>query len=325
MNDYFFFSAPQLRRAPLGSPHVPPRTNPFQSLIAFIERAVAPTGAKVTESALVDERASEIERETDVMITAEIGKHPVKIAVECRDHESPQDVTWIDSLIGKYQTLPVDKVVAVSRSGFTTAALAKATAQGIDAITLEDALKRDWPAELAKPELHFLVSNASLRSGRLEFEGPEGVPPPDVLRELPVVDSSGAVKGTVEGFLLEMHKLHGGPSVEEYASQKTKELLQTRGGEDGELGVRVEGRGMFVQLAEGKRLEIVAINLTEVFTLKTVAARHRYFFYNKTQVTLGALDLDADRHLSVAVVQTPERQQKFEVGWTIMNKQDEIR
>jgi hypothetical protein len=51
--------------------------------------------------------------------------------VECRVHKSPQDVTWIEELIGRRESLRANAVIAVSASGFTEGARAKATHFGI--------------------------------------------------------------------------------------------------------------------------------------------------------------------------------------------------
>lgn len=51
--------------------------------------------------------------------------------VECRLRNRPQDVNWIEGLMGRRQSLGADAVIAVSSSGFTTGARAKAAAYGV--------------------------------------------------------------------------------------------------------------------------------------------------------------------------------------------------
>jgi hypothetical protein len=51
--------------------------------------------------------------------------------VECRLHKDPQDVTWIEELMGRRISLSADAVIAVSASGFTKTAREKATHYGI--------------------------------------------------------------------------------------------------------------------------------------------------------------------------------------------------
>jgi hypothetical protein len=67
--------------------------------------------------------------------------------VECRIHKDPQDVTWIEELIGRRASLRADAAIAVSNSGFTQGAEAKAIAFGIilrdfDTLTQEEI--RNW-------------------------------------------------------------------------------------------------------------------------------------------------------------------------------------
>src|ERR1700682_3606049 len=63
--------------------------------------------------------------------------------VECRIHKEPQDVTWIEALIGRRMSLRASAVIAVSASGFTQGAQAKATQFGVilrdfDTLTQEE-------------------------------------------------------------------------------------------------------------------------------------------------------------------------------------------
>jgi hypothetical protein len=57
-------------------------------------------------------------------------------------------VEWIDALLGKYRDLPVDRIVAVSRTGFTAGAQAKANATKVETRTLREALAANWPSDL---------------------------------------------------------------------------------------------------------------------------------------------------------------------------------
>ena len=118
---------------------MPKRSNDFQRLVAAIEGQLAPLGAVVTESKLIKEKSSDTEREVDIAIESNVGQHRVLIAVECRDRGRPANLEWIDGLIGKYRDLPVEKIVAVSRSGFTKTAIKKAKEVNISTVTLEAA------------------------------------------------------------------------------------------------------------------------------------------------------------------------------------------
>lgn len=58
--------------------------------------------------------------------------------VECRIHKEPQDVTWIEALMGRRESLNADAAIAVSASGFTKAARVKAESRGIHLRSLEN-------------------------------------------------------------------------------------------------------------------------------------------------------------------------------------------
>jgi hypothetical protein len=131
---------------------MPARSNPFQKLILRIHQQLAPVGINVTveESGFTEEPSSGAPRETDVKIIMQTPSGTEHVAVECRDHARAQEVAWIDSLIGKYIDLGFDKVIAVSSSGFSSTALAKAQKFKIECRSLEEVLGVDWPAEFIK-------------------------------------------------------------------------------------------------------------------------------------------------------------------------------
>ena len=126
---------------------VPQRSNEFQRLIVRIEAALGGDAATVTESAQLPERDGGTLREVDILVEGVINRTPIRVAIETRDHGRAQSVEWIDRLIGKYRDLPVDRIVAVSRSGFSEAAKVKAGANRISAVDFAEALAADWEAE----------------------------------------------------------------------------------------------------------------------------------------------------------------------------------
>ena len=105
---------------------MPKRTNDFQALIALVERQLAASGVRVVESEMLADRLTGELREVDVCVHATLSGKDVTLALECRDHKRKADQIWIDTLRGKYANLPVDKVIAVARAGFTKAARAAA-------------------------------------------------------------------------------------------------------------------------------------------------------------------------------------------------------
>jgi hypothetical protein len=124
---------------------MPKRSNFFQRLIFEIEQSLTDTSkTTITESALLKDQNTDEEREIDILIESEISGYPIRIAIECRNYRRKCNSTWIEQLIGKYQDLPVDKVIAVSRNGFYRPAIDKAQRYGIETFSLRQVSKTDW-------------------------------------------------------------------------------------------------------------------------------------------------------------------------------------
>lgn len=133
---------------------MPKRSNEFQRLITRIYEQLAPLGGRVTESVLLPERNGG-EREVDILMeTPGVSPdRPMRTAVECRDHRRLADKTWIDQIYGKYRDIEVDRIVAVSRTGFSRGAKRKAEQCRIQTMTLAEALERDWPTDVFGVEI----------------------------------------------------------------------------------------------------------------------------------------------------------------------------
>jgi len=135
---------------------MPQRTNDLQDLVALIQTALAPKGAKVTPSALVDIpglKATEI----DVLIEGEFGPYNLKIAVEVKDERRPLDIGTFREYLGKYRgecRVHVDKYVLVSRRGFTEQVRNAARLADVELLTLDEAEDKNWAAE-GHGTLHF--------------------------------------------------------------------------------------------------------------------------------------------------------------------------
>jgi hypothetical protein len=128
---------------------MPKRTNAFQDLVALVQRALAPVGAKVTESAMVSSPWMTETREIDILIEAPLGIFHIKIAVEAKDEGRKMDSTKFESLLGKYHGeggVKVDKVVIITHHGFFKPVIERAKRLGIDLYTLEQAFDVDWAA-----------------------------------------------------------------------------------------------------------------------------------------------------------------------------------
>lgn len=127
---------------------MPKRTNAFQELVAIIHSKLG-NGWIVTESMFLPDGITGEMREVDVVAKATVANYDLYISVECKDHRRPADVTWIESMAKKHESLSTSKLVLWSRSGFTKAAIAKAAALKIDTVSQSTAAAADW-ATLAR-------------------------------------------------------------------------------------------------------------------------------------------------------------------------------
>ncbi len=112
-------------RRPLKKPNTSARD--LEKLVARIHRLIEPTGAVVTWNKKIRDPDTDQLRQIDGMIERD-GK---TTHIECRDHKPPQNVKWVEELIGRRTSLQADGVIGVSLSGFTKPAETKAKASGI--------------------------------------------------------------------------------------------------------------------------------------------------------------------------------------------------
>lgn len=122
---------------------MPKRSNSFQKIITVIENSISDAKTTVSESEVVLDNLG-IEREIDVLILTNVNDTKIQIALECRDHGRDQSLEWIDQIIGKYLNINVEKVVAVSSTGFSDSAIKKAKSYNISLLSLEDVKDVDW-------------------------------------------------------------------------------------------------------------------------------------------------------------------------------------
>ncbi len=131
---------------------MPKRSNDFQKAVHYIYANLAPLGATIEESAMVLDSLTQEYREVDTLIKYPALATEMSVAIECRDHSRVQSVEWIDAIIGKYQFLPIDKIIAVSRKGFSKRAKTKAASNGrVVCITAQETPKVDWARKLVTP------------------------------------------------------------------------------------------------------------------------------------------------------------------------------
>ena len=88
----------------------------------LVRQHYAQPGVTVTESKFLNEPGVG-PREVDIVVEAEADGDPVIISLEVYQQGRRATVEWVEQQICKHRTLPTNKLVLVSASGFTRGAL----------------------------------------------------------------------------------------------------------------------------------------------------------------------------------------------------------
>ncbi|WP_067469368.1 hypothetical protein [Actinomadura macra] len=110
----------------------------------FIQTHIA-ADARVTESAMLVDSMIGVKREVDVCIEVEVAGRTLLIGIECVAHTRKADLIWVEAMWAKHQCLATDRVVLVSKSGFTANAAKKAKLYHIEAVTPGESIPEDGP------------------------------------------------------------------------------------------------------------------------------------------------------------------------------------
>ena len=108
---------------------MPKRTNALQKAIKLVEEYKG-NFLNLQESAMLQDRDTGIDREVDIFLDGEINGHSIKVAIEVKDRKRPADTPWVEEMISKHNSLPTDKLILVSSSGFSKSARKKAVIRG---------------------------------------------------------------------------------------------------------------------------------------------------------------------------------------------------
>lgn len=142
----------------------------FEKLVARIERHIAGTDLKIRSPDHIKDLVTGTPREVDASIRSIIGSAPILITIECRDRKGNEDVTWIEQLANKKVNIGADKTIAVSSSGFSKEAIAKANNVGIELRHLEEITDNDLVDILRIGRLKVYQSVIHVFATRVNFD-----------------------------------------------------------------------------------------------------------------------------------------------------------
>src|ERR671918_3202396 len=93
----------------------------LEKLVKQIEELLLPKGFYIRSNERVYNDEGIQIAEFDIEITGMLGSTPIKWLIECRDRpaQGPAPGSWIEQLVGRRARFRIDKVTAVSTTGFS--------------------------------------------------------------------------------------------------------------------------------------------------------------------------------------------------------------
>lgn len=100
------------------------RSTPFHAIVRLVRQQLAQPGVTVTESKFLRDTVLGIEREVDIVVEGEFDGEPMVISIEVIERGRSATLSWVQEMIAKHRGLPTNRLLLVSKSGFTRNALA---------------------------------------------------------------------------------------------------------------------------------------------------------------------------------------------------------
>ena len=300
---------------------MPKRTNEFQELIATVYAQIVPEGGKVTGSGMVHDRDAGVLREVDILIEYRYAHHDQKIAIECRDRSRKDSVEWIDSLIGKIKSLSVNKLVAVSKEGFTDSARTKAAAHNIDVLTVEQAIDTDWENYPIRPGV-VVISGENYRLHDVRYRRGDEFYPMTELGLDSLVELNGAEAGTLKEACEYLFKQYVVPYIEENKKKEIMSLFKTVEdlGKEGCIETGHTLPGLAVRGENSELIDISGLQFVVFGKRNTHPVEQEHFKLNDLMISTGKFVDQDDSSITFQIVQDPETE-KIHASWR--RKKDE--
>jgi hypothetical protein len=259
---------------------MPARTTPFQMTVHFLRQHWADADTIVTESAMLLDRRLNIQREVDVTVEGHVDGEPVLISFEVIEHGRPGDITWVEQMITKHRYLPTNRLVLVSKSGFSANAVAAASAEGGWVATVEpETIEVDGQPVVKE----LFVGTVQLRFLRGTFivalANPDETP--QIVADTAVSTRTGETLGTADVLAQEILRL---PWVGQHLLRQTYDHPERDKISHFTLGIDVAPLELRARLAEDEDREILRVELVgeldfaiEPLTLATASLSGRRF------------------------------------------------
>jgi hypothetical protein len=85
--------------------------------VRMLREHYAAPSVTVTESKLLRDAVTGVDREVDVVIEGEFDGEPMVISAEVIEHRRPATLPWVEQILRKHRDLPTNRLLLVSKSG----------------------------------------------------------------------------------------------------------------------------------------------------------------------------------------------------------------
>lgn len=275
---------------------MPKRSNYFQQLIHFIEHHISEPNTTITQSAMLIPLDGGNPREVDILVETTLNGHHLRFALECRDHQRTQTVSWIEELDGKCRYLPIDFVVAVSSTGFSDAAIARAKQAKIRTLSMDEALNAKWIDDISRWAMALVEWNWSLVGAELKcVDGYIWASSENELLNAVIV-SIGSQKSTFQKDVQMLHDQNSKESVLEAVSQDVDKYWEKGPGVDWDFRVLMNAQEKSIIDLNGvlHPIESITLIIRGAYTLLPV--EKRYYSYNAQKIARGDIVADSKKY-----------------------------
>lgn len=117
-------------------------------VVHFVRLHWSSPDVTISESKFLFDTQLKLNREVDVVIEGDFDGEPVVTSIEVVERSRPAGLPWVQEMIAKHRYLPTNRLVLVSKSGFTKTAIAAVDAEGgkVQAVTPEIVMVEGKPA-----------------------------------------------------------------------------------------------------------------------------------------------------------------------------------
>jgi hypothetical protein len=280
-------------------------------VVNFVRKHWAQPGVTVTESKFLYDAQSQIEREVDIVIEGNFDGEPVVTSVEVIEHSRPATIEWVEQQINKHRYLPTNRLVLVSKSGFSKNARTRAAVEGgwVEVVTPQAVEKEGQPVTKS-----LFIGNFQMKptSYHLYVQPPgEEIRPVDVPVDMNIYDSDGAFLGIALDLATEILSLD---FVREKVFKDARNHPEHADLKSFEFGAIILSLGYFLHWEAADELHpVTGIAVQGEFTFSQEELS--FSINDMTHLRYGVGEASIMGHAAVWVATTDEKAQITTISW----------